>query len=86
MVNKQQLFNTLWEEFDAQAKKKVAQRKLTGARTRDWNITDKSQKEEEQQQRQQLKKTQMQDSKMRRQHLKQQEKKVSDEAKMNNRT
>ena len=84
MVNKQQLFNTLWEELDAKAKKKVAQRKLTRARTRDWNITDKSQKEEEQQQRHQLK-LQNQDAKMQQQHLRQQEKKVSDEAKMKNR-
>ena len=86
MVNRQQLFNTLWEEFDAKAKKKVAQRKLARARTRDFNsMTDQPQKEEEQQQRQQLK-TQKQDSKMRQQRMRPQEKKVSGEANMNNRT
>ena len=81
---KQQLFNALWEEFDAKAKKKVAQRKLARARTRDFNkIADQPQKEEEQQKRQQLR-TQKQDSNMRQQQLREQDKKLSKEAKMKN--
>jgi hypothetical protein len=86
MVNKQKLFNALWEEFDAKSKTKAAQRKLARARVRDFNkIADQPRKEEEKQQREQLK-TRKKDSKMRQQHLRQQEKKLSHEAKIKNRT